>query len=64
MQLVLLLELPLFGVIKGATSFTTAWWSTIFFVAIGFILLIFAAIKIKQIQKNIVVNKPNIILDK
>ena len=55
---------PLFGVIKGVTSFTTAWWSTIFFVAIGFILLIFAAIKIKQIQKNIVVNKPNIILDK
>ena len=34
------------------------------FVAIGFILLIFAAIKIKQIQKNIIVNKPNIILNK
>ena len=55
---------PLFGVIKGATSFTTAWCCTTFFVAIGFILLIFAAIKIKQMQKNIVVSKPNIILDK
>ena len=55
---------PLFGVIKGATSFTIAWCFTITFVTIGFILLIIAAVRIKKMQKQIVANKPGIVLDK
>ena len=55
---------PLFGVIKGNSNFTSAWWCTIVFVTVGFTLLILATVKIKQIQKKIVVNKSNIILDK
>lgn len=55
---------PLFGVIKDATSFSLAWWSTIGFVTIGFILLIFSAIKIKELQKKVVEDKPEIFLDK
>jgi MFS family permease len=48
---------PLFGVIKGATSFTAAWCFTIFFVAIGFIILVFAVIQIKRYQKKYIVEQ-------
>lgn len=55
---------PLFGVIKGASNFTVAWGITIIFVIIGFVLLIVAAVRIKSMQKKMVANKPEIILDK
>lgn len=45
---------PLFGIIKKFTSFTVAWYFMLAFVVIGFILLIFAVIKIKQLQKEII----------
>ena len=43
---------PLFGIIKGAASFTVAWYFMIAFVAIGFIILVFAVIQIKRYQKK------------
>ena len=43
---------PLFGVIKGMASFTVAWYFMIAFVAIGFIILVFAVIQIKRYQKK------------
>lgn len=43
---------PLFGIIKEATSFTVAWYFMIAFVAIGFIILVFAVIQIKRYQKK------------
>ena len=55
---------PLFGVIKGITNFTIAWCFTIAFVAIGFILLIIAAIRIKEIQREMVADKSDIVLEK
>ena len=48
---------PLFGIIKGAASFTVAWYFMIAFVAIGFIILVFAVIRIKRYQKNILQSK-------
>lgn len=55
---------PLFGVIKNYTNFTVAWSCTILLVTIGFALLIFSTVKIKQLQRIITSNKPEIILDK
>ena len=43
---------PLFGIIKGAASFTVAWYFMIAFVTIGFIILVFAVIQIKRYQKK------------
>ena len=43
---------PLFGIIKGAASFTVAWYFMIAFVAIGFIILVFVVIQIKRYQKK------------
>lgn len=55
---------PLFGVIKQVINFTVAWCFTIAFVSIGFVLLIIAAIKIKALQKKVVKDKSQIILEK
>ena len=55
---------PLFGVIKAVSNFAMAWWLMIVLVAVGFILLVFAAIKIKKMQKQITINKPEVYLDK
>lgn len=43
---------PLFGIIKGAASFTVAWYFMMAFVIIGFILLVFAVVRIKRYQKR------------
>lgn len=48
---------PLFGIIKGAASFTVAWYFMIAFVAIGFIILVFAVIQIKRYQKKYIVEQ-------
>lgn len=45
---------PLFGVIKGMTNFTVAWCFTLIFVSVGFVLLIIAALRIKQLQKQLI----------
>ncbi len=41
---------PLFGIIKGKASFTVAWYFMMAFVIIGFILLVFAVVRIKRYQ--------------
>lgn len=43
---------PLFGIIKGMSSFTVAWYFMLAFVIIGFALLIVAVIQIKKYQKK------------
>ena len=43
---------PLFGVIKGFTDFRITWYIMMAFVVIGFTLLIFAVIKIENLQKK------------
>lgn len=43
---------PLFGIIKGKSSFTVAWYFMMSFVIIGFILLVFAVVRIKRYQKK------------
>lgn len=45
---------PLFGVIKGMFNFTVAWCFTVCFVSVGFVLLIIASLRIKQLQKNLI----------
>ena len=42
---------PLFGIIKGIVGFKITWYIMLTFVIIGFILLIFAVIKIENLQK-------------
>ena len=48
---------PLFGIIKGKASFTVAWYFMIAFVAIGFIILVFAVIQIKRSQKKYIIQQ-------
>ena len=48
---------PLFGIIKGKGSFTVAWYFMIAFVAIGFIILVFAVIQIKRSQKKYIIQQ-------
>ena len=43
---------PLFGIIKGRANFTVAWYFMMAFVIIGFILLVFAVVRIKRYQKQ------------
>ena len=43
---------PLFGIIKGKANFTVAWYFMMAFVIIGFILLVFAVVRIKRYQKQ------------
>ncbi|MEY8441707.1 conjugated bile salt MFS transporter [Lactobacillaceae bacterium 24-114] len=45
---------PLFGIIRDSTNFTVAWCVMLGFVIIGFILLVFAAVRIKHKQKKII----------
>ena len=47
---------PLFGIIKDKSNFTIAWTCIISFIIIGFLLLIFASIKIKHLQKELIEN--------
>lgn len=42
---------PLFGIIRDVASFTVAWYVMLGCVIVGFILLIFAVIRIKKMQK-------------
>ena len=55
---------PLFGVIKEMINFSVAWCFTIAFVSIGFVLLILASIKIKNMQTQMVKGNSQITLEK
>ncbi|MEY8441708.1 conjugated bile salt MFS transporter [Lactobacillaceae bacterium 24-114] len=51
---------PLFGIIKGKSSFTVAWYFMMSFVIIGFILLVFAVVRIKRYQKKYIASLKSI----